>query len=248
HSPNLPVDCYGLIICDRYYDIFKIKFAELNIKPYLMPDNKRLPDDISYHSDLSFFHAGDNRIFASKSYLDEDFIGLLRSSGFEITYFENEQSLKYPFDTGGNVCRFGKYAVLNRQTADPAILKYLDSTDAVQINVKQGYTKCSICVLDKNSIITGDRVTAEKAAEKGIDVLFSDPAFIKLNGFSHGFIGGSTFKIASDKLCFTGVLDAFPDHEKDRILGFCEKKGIEPVFLTDRPLFDIGGAVPVLER
>lgn len=248
HYPNLPVDCYGLIICDRYYNKFKNKFAELNIRPFLMPDNKRLPCDISYHSDLSFFHAGDNRIIASRSYLDEEFVCSLRNEGFEIRFFADEQSGKYPYDTGGNVCYFGKYAVLNRQTADPAILKYLDSTDAVQIDVKQGYTKCSICVLDEKSIITGDRITAEKAAEKGLDVLFSDPAFIKLEGFSHGFIGGSTFKITSDKLCFTGVLDAFPDDEMNRILDFCEKKGIEPVFLTDMPLFDIGGAIPVLER
>ncbi len=248
HDPNLPVDCCGLIICDRYYNIFKNKFKDLGIKPFQMPDNIKLPGDISYHTDLSFFHAGDNRIIASKSYMDEDFICLLQSEGFEITYFENEQSGTYPCDTGGNVCFFGKNAVLNRETADPAILKYLDSTDAVQTEVKQGYTKCSICVLDENSIITGDRKTAEKTAEKGIDVLYSDPSYIKLEGFRHGFIGGCTFKIAYDKLCFTGVLDDFPDDERKKILEFCDKKGIEPVFLSDRPLFDIGGAVPVLER
>ena len=186
------------------------------------------------------------RPYTIEEFLNEGFEIL--NEGFEIRFFADEQSGKYPYDTGGNVCYFGKYAVLNRQTADPAILKYLDSTDAVQIDVKQGYTKCSICVLDENSIITGDRITAEKAAEKGLDVLFSDPAFIKLEGFSHGFIGGRTFKITSDKLCFTGVLDAFPDDEMNKILDFCEKKGIEPVFLTDMPLFDIGGAIPVLER
>ena len=78
--------------------------------------------------------------------------------------------------------------------------------------------------------------------------MLSDPRFIRLDGFEHGFIGGSAFKIAADKLCFTGVLDAFPEDEQNRILEFLEKKGIIPIYLTDRPVFDIGGAIPVLEK
>ena len=247
-DPNLPTDCNGIIICDRYYKIFKNKLEKLGIQSFLMPDNSRLPVNISYHTDLSVFHAGNNRLFISKSYMEDEFIGSLENEGFVITYFADEQSVYYPHDTGGNICLFGKYAILNCKTADKAIKEYLDSTYTVQIEVKQGYTKCSICVLDNNSIITGDRKIAEKAAERGIDVLYSEPDHIKLEGFSHGFIGGCAFKIADDKLCFTGVLDDYPADERRRIFDLCSKKGIEAVFLSEMPLFDIGGAIPVLER
>ena len=144
--------------------------------------------------------------------------------------------------------RLGKCAVLNTRTADPVIRKYLDSCGAVQIDVRQGYTKCNICVIDDQSIITNDRIISEKAKQAGMDVLLSDPTYIRLEGFQHGFIGGSAFKTAYDKLCFTGVLDFFPSIERNGILEFLDKKGIEPVFLSELPLFDIGGEVPLLEK
>ena len=247
-DPNLPVSCSDLIICGRYYDIFKNKLEMLGLRAFLMPDNRRLPEKISYHTDLSVFHAGDNKLFISKCYSDSDFSEKLTGSGFDILYFEIEQSAEYPGDVGGNVCCFGNIAVMNRNTADPVIKKYLDSKNTVRIDVKQGYTKCNICVLDDRSVITNDRIIYEKAKQQGIDVLLSDPSYIRLDGFEHGFIGGSAFKIAADRLCFTGVLDNYPPGERKRILNFLERKGITPVYLTDRPLFDIGGAVPVLEN
>ena len=246
--PNLPENCSGLIICGRYYDIFKNKLEMLGIRAFLMPDSRDLPREISYHADLSVFHAGDNRLFAAKDFAGTDFFEIITSAGFEVTFFENEQSFEYPGDAAGNVCLFGKFSIFNSCTADKARKKYLDSIEAVRIDVKQGYTKCNVCVVDDHSIITNDRMIAEKAETAGIDALLSDPSYIKLEGFSHGFIGGCAFKTASDNLCFTGILDTFPDEERNRILEFLDKKGIEPVFLTDRPLFDIGGAVPVLER
>ena len=246
-QPNLPLKCSGLIICSRYYHIFKNKLESLGLRIFLMPDNFMLPHAVSYHTDLSVFHAGNDRLFISKSFSGSNFYKQLRSEGFKIDFFYNDQKDQYPYDAGGNVCYFSKRYFMNKTAADPSIINYLACTDAERIDVKQGYTKCSICIVNDNSIITGDRKIAEISVDRGLDVLFSDPSYINLNGFEHGFIGGSTFKIASDRLCFTGVLDRFPEEEKYNILAFCDKKGIEPVWLSDMPLFDIGGAVPVLE-
>ena len=247
-KPLLPTDCSDIVISGRYYAFFENILKKLGIRAFLLSDNRQLPKETAHHTDLSVFHAGGNQIYISQYYKDSPFSERLHGAGFEIRYFEKALSEKYPDDAGGNVCYFGKCAVLNTRTADPVIRKYLDSCGAVQIDVRQGYTKCNICVIDDQSIITNDRIISVKAKQAGMDVLLSDPTYIRLEGFQHGFIGGSTFKATADKLCFTGVLDCFPEIEKKRILDFLDKKGIEPVFLSEFPLFDIGGAVPLLEK
>ena len=247
-SPNLPAVCAGIIISGRYYDKYEIKLKSLGIRAFLMPDDPNLPQGTAHHADLSVFHAGNNELIMSQSFKGTVFEAELLAEGFEINHFERVQSKEYPYDAGGNVCYFGDHAFLNLASADPAIIDCLYGKNIVITAVKQGYTKCNICVLDEHSIITNDRVIAEKAEKQGIDALFSDPSEIRLKGYAHGFIGGSAFKISRDTICFTGVLDGFEAAEKRKILDFCEKKQIRPIYLSDLPLFDIGGAVPVLER
>lgn len=68
------------------------------------------------------------------------------------------------------------------------------------------------------------------------------PGYIELAGFDTGFIGGAAFRISERALAFTGRLDSHPDRAD--IEAFLRSRGIEPVYLTDRPAFDIGSAVP----
>ena len=74
-----------------------------------------------------------------------------------------------------------------------------------------------------------------------MDVLRIRPGYIELIGYDYGFIGGAAFLINDHTLAFTGALDRHPD--KDRILDFLAQHGVQPVFLTEVPIFDIGGAV-----
>jgi hypothetical protein len=113
------------------------------------------------------------------------------------------------------------------------------------IHVNQGYTKCSVCVVDERSIITSDFGIAAAARQNGLDVLTIRQGYIELPGFEFGFIGGSAWKLSEHALAFTGRLDDHPD--KDRILDYLTARVIEPVFLTDGPIFDIGSAIPIIE-
>jgi hypothetical protein len=76
-------------------------------------------------------------------------------------------------------------------------------------------------------------------------VLRIAPGAVVLDGFPYGFIGGASFKISEKNLAFTGRLDGHPDCE--RILSFLREREIEPLFLTQEPIFDIGSAIPILE-
>ena len=78
-----------------------------------------------------------------------------------------------------------------------------------------------------------------------MDVLGIRPGFIELEGFDTGFIGGAAFRISERALAFTGQLDSHPD--KAKIEAYLRSRGIEPVYLTERPAFDIGSAVLLIE-
>ena len=86
------------------------------------------------------------------------------------------------------------------------------------LEVQQGYTKCSICVVSENAIITSDIGIHCKAKESGIDSLLISPGYIDLPGYKYGFIGGASFKISDNVIAFTGSLDSHPD--KDNIEHF----------------------------
>ena len=108
------------------------------------------------------------------------------------------------------------------------------------IKCKQGYTRCSVCVVDNNSIITADSVIAEKCRKVGIDVLEIVPGYIELAGFEYGFIGGASIRLSDKFIAFTGILTAHPQYME--ITDFIKSKGLNIIYLTDQPAFDIGSA------
>ncbi len=109
------------------------------------------------------------------------------------------------------------------------------------MHVAQGYTRCAALVVNDQSIITADAGVSRAAKNCNINVLDITPGHIGLQGFPYGFIGGAAFKISDDTMAFTGTLDGHPDGEC--IVGFLAENGLGSVFLTDRPIFDIGGAI-----
>ena len=110
-----------------------------------------------------------------------------------------------------------------------------------RICVKQGFTNCSVCTVGTHAIITSDSMIAGKSAKAGLDVLQITPGMIRLDGYDHGFIGGASLRIRDDLIAFTGHLD---DHsDKDQILRFIHERGIQTVFLSEMPIFDIGGCI-----
>ena len=247
-NPTLPQDCKTVIICDNYCDKLAEGLKILNIEAIRMPEHPLLPGSVSSHTDLSVFHGGEKVLYVSGHLKDTNFAAELIELGAELHCYSADLRPEYPGDVRGNICCFGNSCILNPDTADPEIIKYLLDKGISLISVRQGYTKCSVCVVDEDSIITADRGIAQKAEKAGIDVLLIDPGHIRLDGYEYGFLGGAAFKVSRSVLCFTGILDEYPLAEKEKILDFLEKKNIQPYYLTDLPAFDIGGAVPLIER
>ena len=109
-----------------------------------------------------------------------------------------------------------------------------------KIFVKQGYTRCSVCKINENAIITADKTIADAASSHGVDVLTISPGHVTLDGYDYGFIGGASFTYR-DKIFFFGRIEDHPDHLKMR--DFAEKHSAKLISLSDLPLCDIGGGV-----
>ena len=77
-------------------------------------------------------------------------------------------------------------------------------------------------------------------------MLLISPKGVGLEGFDCGFIGGAAFKISRELLAFTGRLDEHPD--RGAILAFLDRHGVRPLYLTDRPAFDIGSGLAITEK
>jgi hypothetical protein len=239
---NLPDDASAIIIGQKYSQILENPLKLLNISLILVPNNSNVDSRLSGHADLSVLHVGENKLFLAPHLKDSEFSNQLKSLCFNLHYPDIEQTSDYPNDAQLNVCLVGNTAIYNPDICPHAIANLFTN----KILVNQGYAKCSVCVVDEQSIITSDRGIYRSATAAGLDVLLINPGYIELEGFNYGFIGGATFKISKHRLAFTGVLDSHPD--KDKILGFLNDREIEPVYLTNQPIFDIGSAIPIVEK
>ena len=246
-SPNLPRRCAAILYGARYSDFLAESLNKLGIEGLPLPDNPYLEKRLAAHADLSVFHAGGESVFLAPYLKGSAFAELLISFGATIQIPDCSQGERYPQDAQFNLCMLGEHVICNEKTSAREIVDFLTNLSRFKpLSCRQGYSRCSVCVVDSQSIITADRGIALRAREAGLDVLLIQPGTIRLDGYAYGFIGGASFKIASDKLAFTGRLSGHPD--QDRILRFLASHGVEPVYLTQFPAFDIGSAVPLLEN
>lgn len=244
--PNLPQRAKVVALGEKYADILDKPLNMFGLLPIYVPDNPYVDARLSGHADLSVFHAGGDRVFLAPYLKNTSFAQYLEKTGFFIEYADINQSEKYPNDAQLNIAACGSALVYGRKTAYRPIVDFLtNNCEFTAIHINQGYAKCSILTVDERSIITQDRGAAQACAAAGFDVLCVAPGYVSLPGFEYGFLGGSGFKLSADTMAFTGTLDEHPD--KERILDFLYARGVKPVYLTDRLLFDIGGIIPLTE-
>ena len=200
------------------------------------PD-KRLPPPLSSHPDMLFF-LGKGRIVCHKDYFalaEEQINKIAHISNSEMIISDENMGRDYPHDVLFNAAAVGDRLICRRDAVSGRVAELYGEENI--INVKQGYAKCSTCVVSDKAIITADVSIAEAAEKKGIDVLSVSPAGVRLDGYDCGFIGGAT---GADKenVYFCGNVDLHPDG--DKIKEFCEKHGKRAVSLSERSLYDYG--------
>lgn len=241
-KPNLPTGEVSTVAISAEAEKAIRKLNEMCIETVLINKNPSLPKPVQTHADLQLLHLKQNRILAS----DEHLFSGESEKNFEIIRSRCVLGGKYPDDVPLNCKIIGKHIILNNRTISKEILDFAKNEQLTVIDVNQGYSGCSVCVLDENTIITDDPSIFAAAQNFLNDTLLIEKGSIRLEGYGYGFIGGCCGKIAENKLAVNGRIESHSDYK--RIIDLCERKKIEIVELSDEELTDIGGILPLTER
>jgi len=231
-----------LIIDERMRQIEKEKLKQLGYKLIEITQCKQVYEEISSHVDIFTCKIGNKLIVEPTQY--DNIKCQLQQEGVIEQGKETVES-KYPFDIKYNVCIIGKKALHNFKYTDSKIKEKLQQGYEL-INTTQGYTNCSIAVIDNNSAIVTDKGLYKILQKHNIDVLYlqyePDIKLLNNEGYSKrkGFIGGVISRI-DNKVFISGDLNKIDLNEQIRM--FIEKRNLEVIDFKELDVIDYGGIV-----
>lgn len=212
---------------------------KLGFEVILLPPFPLLPAPVASHPDMLIFQA-DKRLLTHREYYEiacHQLDTICNTAGLELKFIDETVGNTYPRDVLLNAATVGNKLICSVNAVSAQIKEYFADQIKKMINVKQGYAKCSVCIVSDNAIITADRGIASAAKSAGIDVLTISPGYVILEGYDTGFIGGSS-GCCGDTVYFCGNISIHPDNSA--IYDFCASHGKKIACLGDTPLTDVG--------
>ena len=231
-----------LIIDERMRKIEKEKLKEFGCELIEITQSDNVYQEISSHVDIFTCKIGEKLIVEPTQH---DNIKSQMQNQEKIEKGNEKIESKYPFDIKYNVCTIGKKAIHNFEYTDSKIKEELKQQGYELINTTQGYTNCSIAVIDDNSAIVSDKGLYKILLKHNIDVLYleyePDIKLLKSNNqYSNrkGFIGGAISRIQNSIIVF-GELNKIDQNE--RIRKFIEKRNLDIIEFKGLDVIDYGG-------
>ena len=232
-----------LLIDERMRLIEKQKLKNLGYKLIEIKQSKNVYQEISSHVDIFVCKIGSKLIVEPTQYENiKEQLTKVIEEGNEII------ESKYPFDIKYNVCVIGKKALHNFKYTDFKIKEELYNQGYELINTTQGYTNCSIAVIDDNSAIVTDKGLYKILKKHNIDVLYleyePDIKLLNNEGYSEkkGFIGGVISRI-DNRIFISGDLEKIDQNQQ--IKKFLEKRNLEIIEFKGLDVIDYGGIVGI---
>ena len=219
------------------------ELTELGIECISLSKNPLLEDEISCHADILSFNFGNGQVLLNNGSIGEN---KLKKIGIEPIIYNNKISSPYPNDIPLNVAFTGKHIICNKNNTAKDILDFANRNNIEIINTKQGYSKCNLCIVNENTVITEDKGLASLLKNYQFNVLLISKGDIYLSDAHYGFLGGASCKISSDKMYFSGDLSSHRDYES--IIKFLKLYNVEPVYNKSRKLTDFGGIIQLTEK
>lgn len=213
---------------------------KLGYNVVLTPQIDHTYTTICGHCDIMLYKLCDNKIVTEPTVYDYFKKNL---PGVEVICGKTIITDKYPMDIAYNAARVGNNVICNIKYTDDIIINFANKNNFKLLNTKQGYAKCSICIISDDAIITSDKNIQSVAKENNIDVLLVDDNKIKLKNFKHGFIGGATGLLNKSILAVNGNIKLHTNY-KD-IKDFAEKHDVELISLNNEEITDIGSIIIV---
>lgn len=237
-NPFIPIDPANLVIVDaRISKEIEINLRELGLEIVKTIKCEDVDESIAYHPDIVIHPIDHNTLVISPNVFEYYKDALSR---FDLKLIRGGKALasKYPGDVAYNVARLGNVALHNFKYTDPVLKYYLKKHNTELIDIKQGYSKCSLAIVGRGTAITSDDKIYKKLRLLGFDILLVRHGNIRLEGQKYGFIGGTNGIISHGKIIFSGVLSGHPDLK--RIGEFLSSRGIKAKFLSNEKISDIG--------
>lgn len=226
-----------VIIDNRMRTIEKQKLKDIGYEIVEIQTNADIYPEISSHVDI-FACKVRNEIIVEPT---QKFNGI-----YNIIYGEEKISTPYPSDIKYNVCIIGNKAIHNLKYTDKILKQKLIDNGFELINTTQGYTNCSIAVIDEKSAIVTDKGLNKILQKYGIETLYlTEKLDIKLlskkeYSKNNGFIGGCISKI-DNKIIIFGDLNKIDSQNKIR--NFIQARGLEIIEFKGIDVIDYGGLI-----
>ena len=237
-----------MIIVDNRIRKIEMEFLnKLDRNILALPSINNVYEEISSHVDIYISKIKDTLIIEKAMYdnikekvLDND-----------ICIVRGNETVKnpYPNDILYNVCVIGNNAIHNFKYTDKKLLEIIDKKGLNKININQGYSNCSIAVIDDNSAIVSDKKIANILQKNGIDTLYIDEKLdIKLldkkGNYSKmsGFIGGAIARIENNVIVF-GDLNKID--KENKIRNFITSRNLNVIDFKGFDVIDYGGIIKI---
>lgn len=239
--PNLPENDVRLVAISESAGEASRFLHSLGIKTVDIQANPQLSQAVSAHADIKFLHTPSHILYAYKEEIDS----FKNLQFFTVLGIDYKMSPNYPNDVRLNCAIIGNKIICNKRTVAKEIIEMAKINGFEIIDTKQGYSKCSVCVINEDAIITDDPSIHKAAQNYFNDTLFISKGSIVLKAANYGFIGGCTGKLSKNTIAFNGRIESHEDHNK--IIDFINKYKMTAVELTSERLEDIGGIIPLTE-
>lgn len=237
-----------MIIVDNRIRKIEMEFLnKLDRNILALPSINNVYEEISSHVDIYISKIKDTLIIEKAMYdnikekvLDND-----------ICIVRGNETVKnpYPNDILYNVCVIGNNAIHNFKYTDKKLLEIIDKKGLNKININQGYSNCSIAVIDDNSAIVSDKKIANMLQEYGIDTLYIDEKLdIKLldkkvnYSKMSGFIGGAIERMENNVIVF-GDLNKID--KENKIRNFITSRNLNVIDFKGFDVIDYGGIIKI---
>jgi hypothetical protein len=199
---------HSLIVDYRTPEEERLELRSLGFRVVLSEPLDFLYEAVKGHPDLQFVNAC-GTLICHKGIAPEK-SSELNALGIQFTRSRNPIAPPYPGHIILNAAISDDLLIHRLSDTDPAVLDACPSLK--RVDVRQGYTRCSLAYVGEDSYVTSD--TGISRALRGLDknVLLLPEGDVHLEGFSHGFIGGCLSRVTYKEeklLLVTGSLDSY---------------------------------------
>lgn len=243
-KPNLPQNFVKHCVISEEAKKAIAFLNKLGIEALTVEKSNKLDKEIGSHADLLFSYCNEKMAVISPN--QSLLIKKVMELGCRVEEAEFEPFSPYPNDVLLNQTFLGNYFISKLDSASDAVKSIAKNNNLKFINTKQGYSKCSICVVNENAIITEDNGIVSLLKNSQIDVLKIETDFIYLSDNHFGFLGGASGKLSKDTIFFNGNIEEHPSYSA--IKEFLDLHNVKPVYDKSYKLTDIGSIVPITEQ